>query len=149
MGRALALSRLALMAVILCLLAAAAPRYGDLEIAHAWARPSVPGASEGVVYLAIINHGKAAEALTGASTPAAKRAELHTNDMMGGMMKMRAVESFAIPSGGTLSLEPGGNHIMLLGLKAPLKRGDSLDLTLIFTHQGKVDITVPVTDTAP
>ena len=149
MGRAQAFSKIALMAVSLCFLTAASPRYGDLEIAHAWARATVPTATEGVVYLTVINHGKTAEALTGASTPAAKRAELHTNDMMGGMMQMRAAASFPIPAGGTLALEPGGDHIMLLGLKAPLKRGDSLDLTLTFEHQGKVDITVPITDTAP
>lgn len=149
MGRGQTLSRIVLMAVSLCLLAGASPRYGDLEIAHAWARPTVPSASEGVVYLTIVNHGKTADALTGASTSAAKSAELHTNDMMGGMMQMRAAGSLPIPASGSLALEPGGNHIMLMGLKAPLKRGDTIDMTLIFEHQGKVDITVPVTDSAP
>ena len=149
MGRAQALSTVALMAAALCFLSAASPRYGDLEIAHVWARPTVPTASEGVIYLTVINHGKTADALTSASTPAAKRAELHTTDTMGGMMQMRAADALAIPAGGSLVLEPGGNHIMLLDLKSPLKRGDNLNLTLTFEHQGKVDITVPVTGMAP
>ena len=149
MGRTRSFSKFALIAAGLCFLAAAAPRYGDLEIAHAWARPTVPAASEGVVYLTVINYGRTDDALTGASTPAAKRAELHTTDLMSGMMQMRAAESLAIPAGGALVLEPGGNHIMLLDLKSPLKRGDSIDLTLTFEHHGKIDIIVPVTDTAP
>ena len=147
--RVAAVSKIALVAMTLCLLTAASTRTGDLEVAHAWARPTVPSASEGVVYLTIFNHGKAADALTGVSTSAAKRAELHTSDMIGGMMQMRAATSFAIPAGGSLALEPGGDHIMLLGLTAPLKRGDSIDLTLTFERQGKVDLVVPVTDAAP
>lgn len=149
MARARASIRAALLAASLCLLGAAAPRTGDLEIAHAWARPSAPGQSEGAVYLTIENTGKAEEALIGASTPAAAKAEVHTMKMSGGMMMMRAAASLPVPPGATLVFAPGGNHIMLLGLKAPLKRGENIALTLTFAHQGKVDIAVPVQDAAP
>lgn len=149
MARAGAILKLAILATGLCLLSAAAPRYGDLEIAHAWSRPSVPGQTTGVIYLTVANSGGAADALTGVSTPAAAKAEIHTMRMSDGMMKMRAVASLPVPPGGTLVLAPGGNHIMLLGLKAPLQRGGSIAVTLTFEHQGKVDIAVPVLDAAP
>jgi len=150
MGRAGTLLKLPFLAASLCILVAAAPlRVGDIEITKAWARPTVPSANEGVAYLTISNHGKTAEALIGVSTPAAKRAELHTSETMNGMMQMRAASSLEIPPAGTLALEPGGDHIMLLGLAAPLKRGDNLELTLIFQHQGKLEISVPIMDASP
>ena len=149
MARAQAILCVILVASSALALAAAAPRYGDLEISRVWSRPTVPGQTDGVVYLTVKNEGKVVDALLSASTPAAGSAEIHTMKMSGGMMMMRAVASLPVPPGGELALEPGGDHIMLLGLKAPLKRGDTIAVTLTFEHQGKVDIAVPVLDAEP
>ena len=122
---------------------------GDVTVDGAWARPTVGSSRQGVIYLSITNAGTEADRLTGASTPAAASAELHTMTMDDGMMKMRAVEAITIPPGETVALSPGGDHIMLMGLVAPLRKGTSIALTLSFETAGDLDLTVPVQDEPP
>lgn len=117
---------------------------GDLVVKGAWARPTVGSSRLTAVYLTIVNNGKAADKLVGAASPSAGTAELHTHVRSGGTMKMRAVTEIAIAAGETASLEPGGDHIMLIDLTSALEAGDTLDLTLTFEAAGSVDITVPV-----
>ena len=71
--------------------------------------------------------------------------QIHMTEMTNGVMSMKEVEGgIEIPAGGTIQLEPGGNHVMLMGLKAPLVEGETLPLTLVFEKAGKVDVDVPV-----
>jgi hypothetical protein len=123
-------------------LAADSVKVGALEIEHAWARPSAT--ANGAIYLEIENKGAAADKLVAASTAAAAKAELHSHLMDGNIARMRPVEALEVTPGSATVLRPGGLHIMLMGLKAPLKEGDSLALTLTFEKAGKVDLTVPV-----
>ena len=125
-------------------LAAGSVTHGSITVSDAWARPTIGTSTQGVIYLSISNNGTAADLLTGANTPAAQTTELHTMSMSGSMMQMRAVPSFAIGPGKTIAFSPGGDHIMLEGVKAPLKAGDTIDLTLHFQAAGDVLVPVPV-----
>ncbi len=70
--------------------------------------------------------------LLSASSPAAGVVEIHEMTMDGSTMKMRALPTgLDLPAGQTVELKPGGYHVMLLDLKAPLKAGDSVDLSLV------------------
>ena len=78
------------------------------------------------------------------STPAAKMAGLHETRQVDGVMKMQHVDGIDIPANGTLEMKPGGYHIMLMGLNAPLKEGDEIDLTLTFEKAGEVKVKAKV-----
>jgi periplasmic copper chaperone A len=104
-----------------------------------------PQATTSVVYLSIMNHGGTDDKLLSVSTPNAKSATLHENQVDGEVMKMREIEGgLDIGAGQTVDLEPGGQHIMLMGLSAPLKQGDSLPLDLLFEKAGHLQLNIPV-----
>ena len=114
---------------------------GDLKIDHPWARPTVAGQAAGGGFLKIENTGKTADRLLSARTTAsADHMELHTMSMEGDVMKMRQVEAIDIPAGATVELKPGAFHVMFMGLKAPLKLGDKLPVTLKFEKAGEVQV---------
>jgi hypothetical protein len=117
---------------------------GEIEITGAFARASVGASDTTAAYLTITNRGRADDLLTGARSPAAAAVELHTMNMSGGMMQMRALETAVVPAGRSLSFEPGGDHLMVIGLKAPLKAGDTLSLTLIFERAGEITLEADV-----
>ncbi len=118
-------------------------RVGSLSLSEAWARATVPGQASGAAYLKIRNAG-ATDKLVSASAPVADVVELHTHVMDGTTMRMRKVEAIDVTGGATTELKPGGLHIMLIGLKAPLKAGEKFPLTLKFERAGEVKIEVPV-----
>lgn len=118
----------------------------DLMIMNQAAPASLTAqAGSGAIYLSIMNHGAAADQLVAVATPAAQSAMLHEMKMEGDVMTMRALPALDIPAGATVDLKPGGTHIMLMGLKAPLKAGDTLALDLTFAKGGVVKVEVPVT----
>ena len=131
---------------ILALLAPAAAedaRLGDLTIRQPWARASAGPAKAGAAYLAIVNEGASADRLTAAETPAARKAALHDHEMDGqGVMRMRPVEAIEVAPGETAVLKPGGLHVMLMGLAAPLKQGESFPLVLTFERAGSIEVEV-------
>ena len=100
-------------------------------------------------YLTIENSGSEPDRLVGASSPAAKTVEIHEMVDDGGTMRMRPLaDGLAIPANATTTLEPGGYHIMLIDLKAPLKAGDRFPLDLTFEKAGRRQVEV-VVGTAP
>lgn len=107
----------------------------SIVVDNAWARATVPGQSVGAVYFEIRSAGPAS--LIGASTPIARRAEMHSMSNEGGVMKMRALSRVELPAGQTVTLGPNGNHIMLLDLKHPLQAGATVPLVLIVEQKGK------------
>jgi len=116
-------------------------KVGAIEIADPWARATPRGASVGGAYMTITNHGTEADRLTGASTPAADRAEVHQMLMENGVMTMRPVEGgLEIKPGGTVTLKPQSSHLMLMGLKQPLTQGARMKATLDFAKAGKVEL---------
>lgn len=135
----------ALGAVLLAAAAAAAHDYalGDLTIAHPWARASAGPARNGAAYLSVRNGGEA-DRLVAVAGDVAERVELHTHRTEGTVMQMRQVEAVEVPAGGTATLQPGGFHIMLIGLKQPLKEGERFPLLLTFEKAGAVTVEVKV-----
>jgi copper(I)-binding protein len=114
-----------------------------IRIAAPKARPTAPGGT-GVVYMTIFNRGAADDDLTGLSTPIADKAEMHRTMTMNGMTHMDAVADLPIKANGSVTFAPGGLHVMLTGLKQPLKLGDSFPLTLNFAKAGVFTVTISV-----
>lgn len=119
-------------------------RLGDLRIEQPWARASIGQAKTGAAYLTLNNGGEAVDRLLSVATPAAKRAGLHTHLMDAGVMKMRPVEAIEVAPGAPTVLRPGGLHVMLMGLAAPLMEGESFPLTLTFEQAGAVEVEVRI-----
>ncbi len=117
---------------------------GDIVVEAAWARASIGAAKAGAAYLTITNIGDRADRLLAVATPAAARAELHTHEIENDIARMRAIDAIDLPAGGTTEMAPGGLHIMLFGLKAPLQKGDDFPLTLTLANGGEVEIRVSV-----
>ena len=117
---------------------------GALVIQHPWARATAASAKAGALYLTVRNTGTEADRLTGVTTDAAARCELHLSETSGDVMTMRMVENVEVPAGGSASFAPQGAHIMLLGLTAPLKKGTRFAATLHFQKAGDVAIDVAV-----
>ena len=118
---------------------------GQVMVMNAFARETAPSQANGGVFMGIMNHAEAGDRLLSGGTPAAAKVELHSMSMDGGVMKMRAMPAgIAIPAGGTVDLKPGGMHLMLIGLKAPLKKGETIKLSLRFEKAGLVRLEVPV-----
>jgi len=118
---------------------------GKMTVSGAWARTSTGMAMAGAAYLTIANGTSQADALLKVSTPAAATPELHeTKAGASGMMAMHPVDRISIPAGGTVTLEPGGFHIMLIGLTGELKAGTTIVLTLTFEKAGEVTVTAEV-----
>jgi copper(I)-binding protein len=114
-----------------------------IQIADAWSRPTPPGIDVGVAYFTIRNAGKA-DRLLRVSSPVARRAELHVSAMKDGVMKMEGLSSVDVGGGAPVAFEPSGRHVMLMGLKRPLKEGDVFPLTLTFANAGPVRTSVRV-----
>jgi copper(I)-binding protein len=115
----------------------------SVAVEKAWSRATAEGASTGAVYLILKNDGPA-DRLVAASAPVAERVELHIMSMEGGVMRMRELSAIEVPAQGTVEFKPGGLHLMLVGLKQPLKEGDRYTLTLKFEKAGTVQAPVTV-----
>jgi copper(I)-binding protein len=121
---------------------AALAQPSQLEITNAWAG-ATPGKSEnGAAYVTI--QSPTADRLVSASSPVAKKVEVHTMSMEGAVMKMRPLAGLDIPAGQPVSFKPGSEHIMLMGLNHPLREGQSFPLTLDFEKAGPRTVTVSV-----
>jgi periplasmic copper chaperone A len=130
------------IAVVLLAAGAALAQTGQLRIENAWARATPGGSQTGAAYMTIQSPN--ADRLVAASSPVARKAQLHMMEMSGMVMKMRALAGVDIPAGQPVSLTPGGMHMMLLGLKQPLKAGQSFPLTLRFAKAGERTVNVAV-----
>jgi len=125
------------------LLTAAAAAQATPTVDQPWTRATAGGGTTGAAYLTLTAHDQG-DRLTGASTPVADMAELHQSSEDHGVMRMRPVEGLALEPGKPVALSPGGMHLMLMGLKQPLKQGASFPLTLTFEHAPPVTVQVPV-----
>ena len=147
------MSRVALVAIVLCfgLFSPATAhefKIGELAVASPWARATIGSGKVGVVFLTLHNRSTTIDRLMEVSTPVAKRAAMHTSEVDKGVMRMRPVESIEVDPGKTAALEPGGLHIMLMGLKYPLREGSSFPLTVKFKNAGTATISVDVRSAA-
>lgn len=120
------------------------PSGANIEVVGPWARATAATAKTGAAYMILRNEGGAADRLLSASSPAAGRVELHTHVKDGEVMRMRKVDTIALNARGSATLAPGGLHVMLFDLKAPLKEGTTFRLTLRFERAGEVAAEVAV-----
>jgi copper(I)-binding protein len=119
-------------------------RAADLRIEGAYARPSIGVATTGAAYLTVTNHGSTPDRLREVVSEVAKRTELHLHAIQGEVMTMRPVECLLIPADGSVAMAPGGLHVMLTGLAAPLKPGEQFPMHLKFDRAGEIAVTVTV-----
>jgi copper(I)-binding protein len=144
---ALAIAALVGAAAALTSPAAAAGDYdlGSIHISQPWSRATPKGAVTGAGYMVITNKGDAPERVNCVADDASGQCQIHSMTMEGGVMKMRPVEGgLEIKPGESVSLRPGGNHMMFLALKHPLEQGQTVKATLKFDHAGTIDVDYPV-----
>ncbi len=129
----------ALTALLLSLPASA------IEVDQPWARATPPGSTLSAAFMTLTSSADQSDRLLEASSPSAGRVEIHETRMVGDVMQMRQIEQgLSIDAGSTVTLEPGGLHLMLLDLRAPLLAGESLPLTLRFEHAGEIVVDVSI-----
>ena len=119
---------------------------GSMMIGSVWSPATPGGATTGAVYATIMNHGTQPDTLIGGSTPAAGKFEIHQMTRSNGVMSMRPISTgIPVPPGGMVTLGPQGDyHVMLSGLKEPLKTGSRVPATLNFAKAGAVQVEITV-----
>ncbi len=125
---------------------AAEPKIG---LTNAWARPTLGAGRTTAAYVTIVNEGTAADRLTAADAPGVASVEIHTAGMENGVMRMRRLEGLDIPAGDTVTMAPGGYHIMLIDVEEPIQAGTSVPLTLTFETSGSMTVEAPVSMSPP
>jgi copper(I)-binding protein len=131
----------ALLAALVLPAQAADVMAGKLKISAPWARATPKGAPVGGGYMTITNMGSDADRLVGGATGICKSVEVHEMKMDKGVMKMRELaDGLEIKPGQTVTLDPSGYHIMFMGLKQQLQKGQHVKVTLQFAKAGKVDV---------
>jgi periplasmic copper chaperone A len=118
---------------------------GDLSVDRPWSRATPAGAKVAAGYMVINNKGASPDRLVGISSSLAGRVEVHEMAMKDGVMTMRPVSGgLIVEPGKSVTLAPGGYHLMFMELKGPLKQGDKVPATLDFEKAGKVNVTFDV-----
>lgn len=110
----------------------------EIQVSDAWSRATPPGMPMGAVYAEIQNRGGEDRTLVRIEAEQAKLAEIHESVEIDGMMRMREITPFIVPAGETVSLEPGGKHIMLMKLNSALKKGEKVRLRATFDDESQV-----------
>ena len=117
----------------------------DLKVSDAWARETVAGQTSTAAYLTISNQGTADDRLLSIAASEPAKATIHATESSGGISRMRELSSgLAVPAGSKIELKPGGTHVMIMNLGAPLRRGDTLKLRLRFEKSGDKPVDVRV-----
>ncbi|MFM1892226.1 MAG: hypothetical protein RLZ44_1303 [Pseudomonadota bacterium] len=143
-------NKLLLGALAAALLCGATPAWSgsaaeEVAVHDAYARAVPPVVPNSAAFMTLHNAGTADHTLVSASSPAAATVELHTHINDNGVMRMRPVEGgIAVPAGGSTELQPGGLHVMLIGLHQPLVEGDQVELELTFEDGSTQLLTAPV-----
>ncbi len=117
---------------------------GPISVAAPWSRASAGMAKAGVAFMTLENADAATQRLVGCTTAVAEACELHTHKMEDGVMRMRQVPEIAVSGNGATALEPGGFHIMMMGLSAPLQEGETFEVTLSFADLGELSVPVEI-----
>ena len=122
---------------------------GDLEISGAFTRATLPNAPVAGGFLTITNSGETDDRLVAASADFAQVAQIHEMAMEGDVMKMQQLsEGLVIPAGETVTLEPGGFHVMFMGLTQALVEGEVVPVALVFEHAGEVTVSFEIAGAA-
>lgn len=125
-----------------CLPAAATDyEVGGLTVERPWARAMPPMTKVGAGYLGVANAGDAADRLVSVETPRAREVQIHEMSMENGVAKMRHMpDGLEIPAGGSATLQPGGYHLMFMGVEQSFEEGETVPATLTFEKAGSVEV---------
>ena len=115
-----------------------------LEFHDAWARATAAGQTSGALYVTIVNRGGAGDRLLGVTASRPGMVMVHSTETLDGVSRMRMVQALPIPAKATVALAPGGTHLMLSGMDAPLAAGEQVDLTLRFEKAGTKKVAVKI-----
>ncbi|RPI89824.1 MAG: copper chaperone PCu(A)C [Chloroflexi bacterium] len=137
------MKRILVVVLVMSFLLGACGAPQGIEVNEAWARPAVQG-ENGAIYFVIRNHGREADELTGVSSDVADAVEMHESKMDGDVMQMHQLASVPLDADAEITFEPGGLHIMLVGMKRVLKIGDEVEVTLHFKNFEDIHVMVPV-----
>ncbi|MEH2506688.1 copper(I)-binding protein [Bradyrhizobium sp. AZCC 1578] len=116
----------------------------SIAIERAWSRATPAGAKNGAVYGTVINNGNLSDSLVGAATPVGDQVQFHSVAEENGVSRMREMPTVDFRPRAKVTFSPGGMHIMIVGLKEPLKEGQSFPMTMTFEKAGKIDVMIPV-----
>ena len=116
----------------------------QLSVREAWVAEALPGQSMTAAYMIIANEGDVDEELLSMDSEIAENVELHTMEQQGEMMRMRRVDSIVIGAGDEVALEPGGLHIMLIGLTREINAGDTVESKLTFESKKNLTVSAPI-----
>lgn len=122
-----------LAAVAIAGAAHAAPR-----VEAAWSRPAAAGAT-GAGFMVLANPSKTPDALVFATSPLAREVQIHQSKMAGGVASMQRLDRVPLPPESRVTFAPGGHHLMLMGLKTPLRAGESVPVILVFASGARVE----------
>ncbi|SFG95130.1 copper chaperone PCu(A)C [Neptunomonas qingdaonensis] len=116
----------------------------DVNVESAYVRAVPPGQMNSAAFMQLKNEGPEDISLVAAKSQAAKNVELHTHTQDNGVMRMRQVSEISLPAGEAITLQPGGMHIMLIGLTQNLAAGENISLSLEFSDGSQQALEVPV-----
>ncbi|MFC6672562.1 copper chaperone PCu(A)C [Marinobacterium aestuariivivens] len=133
-----------LAGALLCTLLLAAPAMADITASDVYVRAVPPGQMNSAAFMTLHNDGSEAVGLVAAGSAIAENVELHSHSMQDGVMRMRRIDRIDVPAHGRHSLEPGADHVMLIGLRGALQEGDSVELRLEFSDGQRLEIAAPV-----
>lgn len=121
-----------------------------IHITDAWARVTLGKIANSAAYFSIDNSGTNDDRLIDARGDISDKIELHTHIRDGDIMRMRRLDTgVAVPAGKSVAFAPGGHHVMLIGVKSPLKEGNTFALTLVFEKAGTIVVDIPIKRSAP
>jgi len=115
-----------------------------IKIVNPWVRAVPPNMKNSALFMTIVNEGDEDDELIGVETDVAKMVQIHKTVNEKGVMKMLHVDKIEIHGHSKVELKPGGYHVMLMGLKKPLKEGEKVKVILVFKNSGKIQIEAPV-----
>jgi periplasmic copper chaperone A len=116
----------------------------EMAIGDPYARAVPPGQPNSAVFMSLENRSDQDQALVAAESDVSEIVELHTHVEEGGMMRMRQIEKIDVPAGETVTLQPGGLHVMLIGLQQALEPGQTIDLNLVFEDGSRIPVQATV-----
>ena len=123
---------------------ARAPHRASIEVDQPWARATAGATTTGAAYMTIRERSNVPDKLVGATSPVAETIEIHAHTTEDGVMRMRPVSVVDVAPGSPATFAPGRLHLMLVGLKRPLVRGETFPLSLTFENAGTVEVTVTI-----
>lgn len=122
---------------------------GNIHVEGAWARAAAVTGGNGAGFFVIENHTSSDDVLLRVEADVSNIVELHTMTMDNNIMRMRKLDAVPVPANSDVTFAPGGDHVMFIGLKAPLKDGEKFPITLVFKNAGEIKTEVQILKNAP